>query len=160
MSMLEVTKLVNKIDVYLRENTADVSLRYEAVSSLIGCVIGTQLTIPATPVKNVRIHYHEQVYMIVTEYLDTINEAHPVDIDVALEVAYLTWLDRYRIVHPSNMTMSEVILRLDSTPREHKTTKESESSSTIAGYFRQNKSATLDSIVHELLAQLRKNDEE
>lgn len=160
MSLLEVTKLVNKLDVYLRENTTDAVVRHEAISSLIGCVIGTQLTIPSSPVKNVRIHYHDQLYMIVTGYVDSINEAHPISVDVVLEMAYLTWLDRYKIVHPSNLKVSDIIHRLSYTPSEHKTQKEFESMNMVSSYFRENHSSALDVIVHELLTQLRTNDEE
>lgn len=160
MSIIEITKLVDSIDAYVRDNTAETSDRHEAISSLIGCVIGTQISIPSSPVKNMRIHYHDQLYMQAAEIINTINEAHPVDVELALEATYLTWYDRYKIVHSSNVTVSEIISRISVMTYNGKTTHDQDVFSKINSYFNSQHSEGLSRIVSELVSQLRINDGE
>lgn len=160
MSIIEVTKLVNHIDSYIRENTATTSVRHEAISTLLGCVIGTQLSIPSVAVKNVRIHYHDQIYMAAVDIVNTINEAHPIDVDLALEATYLTWYDRYKIVHPSNITVQEVISRIGVMSYSGRTTHDQDIISQVNNHFMSENSSELNAVVSELLTQLRINDGE
>lgn len=160
MSLLQVTTLVNKIDEYVRYNTVDVEARNNSVSAIIGCALATQMPIPSTKVKNVRLHYNDQIYVSLVETLDIINEAHPISIDVALQIAYSTWMDRYRIVHPSVVNMRDITSRLNELATTPKSEKDIAMFDDLLLQVNGDDSDRLNVIVAELLNQLSNEDSE
>lgn len=160
MSLLQVTTLVNKIDEYVRYNTVDVEARHNTVSTIIGCALGTQMPIPSTKVKNVRIHYNDQIYVALVKTLDVINEAHSIAIDVALQTAYLTWMDRYRIVHPGVVNIKDITSRLSALSDVGKSEKDIAMLDDLVLQVNANDVDSLNVIVSELLNQLSDKDSE
>lgn len=160
MSILQVTKLVNKIDLYIRANTGDLHNRHQTISALLGTVIGIKLAIPAEASKNVKIHYHERVYMGVVDALNQINEAHPIDLDIALQSAYYTWLDRYKIVHPSYLNVGDVMTRLAYVQSTTKTQSELVMTEKVNTLFSQEDGEALSVIINELATELNNRDED
>lgn len=160
MSLIQVTKLVNQIDLYVRANTGDLHNRHQTISALLGTVIGIKLAIPAEAVKNVKIHYHERVYMSVVDTLNQINEAHPIDLDVAMQSAYYTWLDRYKIVHPAYLNVGDVMSRLAYVQSNTKTQAELTLTNKVTTLFSQEDGAALSVIINELVTELNNRDED
>lgn len=115
MSILDVTKLVNKIEKFVRDSDADPRETHLSLSAVVGSVIGTQLAVPSSPVKNKRLHYQEHIYPTTSNYVNQINEAHAVDVDLALECAWMIWHDRYSVVHTTSINISDLIYRLNCT---------------------------------------------
>lgn len=113
MSSLKITKLIAQINEFTDKASGDIQQRNTSVASVVGGVIGTQLTIPSTAVKNTRLYYQDQIYPVVADYINQINESYPIDIDVALECAYLIWVDRYKMVHVTRVDVTDMIFRLN-----------------------------------------------
>lgn len=159
MSILEVTKLVNKISEFTRNASGDVSERHISVSSIIGGVIGTQLTIPSSAVKNARLYYQEQVYPVTAGYLNQINEAHPVDIDTALECAYLIWLDRYKLVHATRVDVTDMIYRLNCVTSFSNTDLDKTRIEGLSRVLSDNDVPLMNGVFLELIKQLQNTSE-
>lgn len=160
MSILEVTKLVNHISEFTRNASGDASERHISVSSIIGAVIGTQLPITSSPVKNSRLHYQEYIYPVAGNYINQINEAYNIDIDLALECAYLIWIDRYKLVHATRVDVTDLIYRLNCVSSLNQTTLDSNRIDGLSRVLSENDTAQMNSVFLELLKQLQTASEE
>lgn len=160
MSIIKVTQLVNNIDAYVRANTTDLQERYRLVSSVIGAAIGTQLSIPSTKVNNSRIYYHDTHYHVVTRYINDINEAYPIDVDVALNQAFNTWTGRYRFVHPSFVDTMDLLTRFSDLSSRPVTDHDVADNSNIVSLFRTQDAPVLNNIINDLVTQLKDNNED
>lgn len=160
MSIIKVTQLVNNIDAYVRENTADLSERYRLVSAVIGAAIATQLSIPSTKVTNSRIYYHDTHYLAVTKYINDINEAYPIDVEVALHQAFDIWNSRYRFVHPGYVNVSDVIARISDMSTHPVTDHDVKDAISIVSLFRTEDAPVLNNIINDLVTQLKDNNED
>ena len=160
MSIIKVTQLVNNIDTYVRKNTEDLTERYRLVSAVIGAAIAIQLSIPSTKVTNARIYYHDTHYLAVTKYINEINEAYPIDIDVALHQAFDVWTNRYRFVHPSFVSIMDVIARISDTATHPVTDHDLQDVRSIASLFRTEDAPVLNNIINDLVGQLKDNNED
>ena len=160
MSIIKVTQLVNNIDAYVRENTADLSERYHLVSAVIGAAIATQLSIPSTKVTNSRIYYHDTHYLAVTKYINDINEAYPIDVEVALHQAFDVWTNRYRFVHPAFVNTVDILARFSDLSTRPVSDHDVENAASIANLFRTQDAPVLNNIINDLVTQLKDNNED
>lgn len=155
MSILEVTKLVNTISEYVRNAECDASERHTSVSAIVGGVIGTQVQMPSSAVKNSRLHYQEQVYPVVAGQLNQINEAHPIDLEVALECAYLIWLDRYKLVHATRVDVVDMVYRLNCVNTFHDSKLDNGRKEGLSRVLEANEIPLMNNVFLELLKQLQ-----
>lgn len=159
MSILEVAKLVTKISNFVSNASGDISERHVSVSSIVGGVIGTQLPMPTSAVKNSRLHYQEHVYPVTAEYVNQINEAHPVEVDVALECAYLIWLDRYKLVHAARIDVTDMVYRLNCVTSFNHTKLDSSRIEGLSRVLSVNDTTLMNGVFIELLKQLQDTPE-
>lgn len=155
MSILEITKLVNKINEFTANASGDVVDRNVSVASIVGGVIGTQLPLPSSPVKNRRLHYQDQVYPIVANYISEINEAYPIDIEIALECAYLIWVDRYTLVHATRIDVTDMIYRLNCVSSFQSTTLDLKRVDGLSRVLDSNDATLMNSVFFELIKQIQ-----
>lgn len=160
MSIIKVTQIVSNIDTYVRENTSDLTERYRLVSAIIGAAIATQLSIPSTKVTNARIYYHDTHYHAVTTYINEINEAYPIDIEVALHQAFDVWVERYKFVHPSFVNTANVLARLSEMSTLPVTDHDLTDKKSLAAVFSTDDSITLNNLINDLVSQLKDNSED
>lgn len=160
MIKFELAKIVNKINDFVSNASGDIASRNVSVSSVIGGVIGTQLPIPSSPVKNSRLHYQDQLYPVVADYVGQINESYPLDTDVALECAYLIWIDRYALVHSTRVDVTDLIYRLNCVTTFHRTTLDLDRISGLSRVLDENDSARMNSVFIELINQLKDTPED
>lgn len=155
MSILEITKLVNKINDFTTNASGDIVDRNVSVASIVGGVIGTQLPLPSSPVKNRRLHYQDQVYPIVANYISEINEAYSIDIEIALECAYLIWVDRYTLVHATRIDVTDMIYRLNCVSSFQSTTLDLKRVDGLSRVLDSNDAKLMNSVFFELIKQIQ-----
>ena len=160
MSTLEITKLVNIIDQFVRQGGVEGANKHMTVSGFIGGVIGSQLQMPSEPVKNRRIYYQDVVYPVASNYLNQINEAHLIDLEIALESAYLIWIDRYALVHTTRVDSAALMFRLLSVSSTTETRLDAQRLEALAQGLSAEEKPVMDSIFLELLKQLQDNSGE
>lgn len=160
MSTLEITKLVNTIDQFVRESGGEGVNKHMTVSGFIGGIIGSQLQVPSESVKNTRIYYQDIVYPVVSNYLNQINEAHIIDLEIAFESAYLIWLDRYKLVHMARVDASAMLFRLLTLSSLTHTRLDEQRLSALSEVLTATEKPIMDSIFLELLKQLQGNSGE
>lgn len=155
MSQLQITKLVNHIHQYVKNNTGDIIERYSSVSAIIGAVIGTQLVVPSVKSSNQRLHYQNELYPVAAKYISEINEAYDLDVDFALECAYLTWLDRYNVVHVPKVSVTLALSRLTDISSETSTSFDTKRLAALKEFVSAEPTSTLNNVFLELLNQLK-----
>lgn len=155
MSTLEITKLVNRIDQYVRETGEEGSNKHLTVSGFIGGVIGSQLPLPSSPVTNSRIHYQDYVYPVAADYISQINEAHLLDIELSLESAYLIWLDRYKLVHSTRVDCVAMMFRLHTVVTTNETRLDAQRVHALTQVLDSADHSIMNSILLELITQLK-----
>jgi len=156
----EIAKIVDSINKFVANASGDLADRNLSVSSVIGGVIGTQLTIPSSPVKNMRLYYQEQLYPITADYIGQINETFPIDVDVALECAYLLWVDRYKLVHSTRVDVTDLIYRLNCVTTLHKTNLDLSRISGLSRVLDENDAQLMNKVFMELITQLNSSAED
>ena len=155
MSTLEITKLVNMIDQLVRDTGTDGANKHLTLSGFIGGVIGSQLPLPSSPVKNSRIYYQDAVYPVSSNYISQINEAHIVDVDLALESAYLIWMDRYNLVHNTRVDAVAMMFRLHACVTMSESRLDAQRIHALTQVLSEGDVPTMNSIFLELLKQLQ-----
>lgn len=157
MSNLNITKLINQISRYVKNSTGDITDRHSAVSSIVGAVIGTHLTVPVAKVVNPRMHYQSESYPTASNWLNQINESYDLDLDLALECAYLTWLDRYKVVHAPIINAAFILKRLCQTEPSVNSSFDNKRLHAISNFVSENESGELNAILLELITQLKED---
>lgn len=160
MSMLNITRIVSKINEFTSKASGDITERNTSVASVIGGVIGTQLQIPSAAVKNSRLHYQDTIYPVAAGYISEINEAYPIDIDVALECAYLIWLDRYKLVHTTRIDVADMIYRLNCVSTLNSTTLDLNRVNGLSRVLDENDTKLMNSVFFELVKEIQHTPED
>ena len=160
MSMLNITRIVSKINEFTSKASGDITERNVSVASIVGGVIGTQLPIPSSPVKNTRLHYQTSVYPTAAGYITEINEAYPLDVDVSLECAYLIWLDRYKLVHATRIDVADMIYRLNCVTTFNNTTLDLNRVSGLSRVLDANDTKLMNSVFFELVSEIQHTPED
>ena len=159
MSNLEITKLVNTIDQMVRNTEGADTNKHMTISGFIGGVIGSQLPLPSSPVKNSRIHYQDQVYPLAADYIGQINEAHYIDVELALETSYLIWLDRYKLVHSTRVDAVAMMYRLHVVATTCETRLDAQRIDSITRVLGEQEVTQMNTIMLDLMKQLQTDGE-
>lgn len=123
MVNFDITRLVTQLEQYITNNDViDVQSahkRKQWLAAVIGAVVALNAELPSARVINPRLYYSETVYGGIADYLNTINESYAIDIDAALNAAYLVWMERYSLVYPSVLKAKEILNRISESSYTH-----------------------------------------
>lgn len=110
--MEKLRQLTQEFNNYL--NAANVGLydRPRATAILAANVVGRDLMLPSSRVDSPKSYYRTAVQSAVYSKLNEINEAIPVDMDIAEELIYRVWYTRYVLVHEPQHPLGRKLLAL------------------------------------------------
>lgn len=93
-------------------NSCNIGLydRARATAILAASVVGRDLILPSAKVDNARSYYRSSVKTAVYERLNEINEAVPLDLDVAEDLIFRVWYTRYLLVHEPSHPLGQQLL--------------------------------------------------
>jgi len=93
-------------------NSCNIGLydRARATAVLAASVVGRDLILPSARVDNARSYYRTTVKMAVYDRLNEINEAVPLDMDVAEDMIFRVWYTRYLLVHEPAHPLGQQLL--------------------------------------------------
>lgn len=160
MSNINVTKIVSQIDKFIREGAVDVTNRNEVVSSLIGYTIGTQLPLPSSKVKNVRLHYHGNLYLMAASTINAINESYVIDVDLSLRCAYKIWITRYTMVYPSRLDVKGLLARCRDFEVDSRTVTVNDNVEWMTGGLIEDESGKLEGLLLAVINAVESHNED
>lgn len=110
---LDVIRVFNKLEKQTHNAGLGLGNKPHArnlCSIYLGVLIGKTTPIPAERFKESPALTYGRIYKPETiAKVGAVNEAYPLDIDLAINTAYLVWLERYEIVHGRRYSIGEAI---------------------------------------------------
>lgn len=98
--------------------------RPRATALLAANVVGRDLILPSARVDHPQAYYRNTIKSVVLDKLNTINEAVPLDLDVAEDMIYRVWYMRYVLVHEPSHPLGQKVLALSMTCNESTVSKD------------------------------------
>jgi len=108
--MDNLRQLTQQFTDHLNSNNVGLYDRARATAVLAASVVGRDLVLPSARVDNARSYYRTAVKSGVYVALNEINEAVPVDMDIAEDLIFRTWYTRYLLVHEPAHPLAQKLL--------------------------------------------------